>query len=396
MKKRYKIIKFINEHKNWRQILTSEPYNLKVKEDDNYILLKYNQLFSDLTNPLVQEARGIIIKKEKGKYKPVCLPFTKFFALRDPNAKNAIYKLCHQKKWLLEQKIDGSLIKLWYDNNKWHVSTNGSIDAYKAEITLKVNDINTYGQMFDLASKNKIDYTLLDKNFTYMFELVGLENKVVVPYEKEDIYYLGKRNNYSFIETSYYEDDCRGVEGCKRPQCSIIEVKSPKKDLNYIQNMTDNLTKDDENFEGFVVSDINLKSRIKVKSKEYMELFAIKGNGVFTNKKILLLILDSKDDDVISSFPEFKNQFDSVRRALCIWLEKVKKDLKYLDCHTWENQRDFAEWAKNTTCSSIIFAAKKTGNHWQDGWLENQVKNIRLENLLKNIGMEDNNDIREV
>ena len=396
MKKRYKIIKFINEHKNWRQILTSEPYNLKVKEDDNYILLKYNQLFSDLTNPLVQEARGIIIKKEKGKYRPVCLPFTKFFALRDPNAKNAIYKLCHQKKWLLEQKIDGSLIKLWYDNNKWHVSTNGSIDAYKAEITLKVNDINTYGQMFDLASKNKIDYTLLDKNFTYMFELVGLENKVVVPYEKEDIYYLGKRNNYSFIETSYYEDDCKGVEKCKRPQCSIIEVKSPKKDLNYIQNMADNLTKDDENFEGFVVSDINLKSRIKVKSKEYMELFAIKGNGVFTNKKILLLILDSKDDDVISSFPEFKNQFDSVRRALCIWLEKVKKDLKYLDCHTWENQRDFAEWAKNTTCSSIIFAAKKTGNHWQDGWLENQVNNIRLENLLKNIGMEDNNDIREV
>ena len=38
------------------------------------------------------------------------------------------------KVQLYKKKIDGSLIKLWYDNNDWHISTNGTINAYEAEV----------------------------------------------------------------------------------------------------------------------------------------------------------------------------------------------------------------------------------------------------------------------
>ena len=195
MKKRlkFKILRFINSNHNWRAILSAPPYNLMFRDFDGYTLIKYNQLFSDFKEPMVREARGIIIQKKGHKYRLVRIAFTKFFCVGDPNAKRDLYKLAHRKQWFIEEKIDGSLITLAWWDNKWHISTSGSIDAYKAPLSFSNGDIQNFGRLFEYASKDKIDYDRLDKRYTYMFELVGLENKVIVPYEKEDIYYLGRR-----------------------------------------------------------------------------------------------------------------------------------------------------------------------------------------------------------
>ena len=357
-KLKLKILRFINSNHNWRAILSAPPYNLMFRDFDGYTLIKYNQLFSDFKEPMVREARGFIIKKEGYKYVPVCVPFTKFFCVGDPNAQDALYKLAHRDEWYVEEKIDGSLIKLWWDNDEWHISTSGTTDAGKAAVQFEMNDIANYKQLFMYASKDKIDYDRLDKRYTYMFELIGLENKVIVPYEKEDVYYLGRRDNYTLLEMPYFDDDCAGVEKCKRPKCRIVKVnKNPKKVMKELQKEVNSFTKEHEHFEGYVISDKSLKTRVKMKSTQYMELFFQKGNGIFSPRKILLMILDQKDDDVLSSFPEYRPKFDMVRRALCIWLENVKNDLKYMDAHTWEDKKSFAEWAKTTTNASIIFAA---------------------------------------
>ena len=58
-----KIMKLINSNKNWRDILSKPPYNLSIKDDGRYTIIKYNQLFSDFKEPIVREARGLIIKK---------------------------------------------------------------------------------------------------------------------------------------------------------------------------------------------------------------------------------------------------------------------------------------------------------------------------------------------
>ena len=389
---KFKILRFINSNPKWRAILTAPPYNLMLRDFDCYTLIKYNQLFSSFKKDMVKEARGFIIKKVGHKYIPVCVPFTKFFCVGDPNAKNDLYKLYHRKQWHVEEKIDGSLIKLWYDDDRWHISTSGTIHAKNAPVQFEMKDITNYEELFLYASKGKIDWDRLDKRYTYLFELVGLENKVIVPYEVEDVYYLGRRNNYTFYEVPYMKDDCIGVEKCKRPKYKVIDVvDNPKKMMKQLQQEVDNLTKEDEHFEGYVVSDESLKTRVKMKSSKYMELFFQKGNGIFTPRKILLMILDQKDDDVISSFPEYKPQFDTIRRALCEWLENVKSDLRYMDNTTWETKKDFAEWAKQTTNSMITFAAYNQ-DYWADGWLEDKVRSIQIDNLVKYIGIEERKD----
>lgn len=72
-----KLVKFIKEHNNWEEILTNEPYCLKISRDDGFILFKYDQINSDFSLDIVKEARGIILREDTLEI--VCFPFTKFF-----------------------------------------------------------------------------------------------------------------------------------------------------------------------------------------------------------------------------------------------------------------------------------------------------------------------------
>ena len=384
--RRYKTYYFVaistnDSHKIWENIKTFIPDSMQYK-----LPLEYQGYFENIIDDeeLSYELNSCVITKIEQKCNPVkmnggCKKFD--LQIEDNSNYFADGILVHN-----------SLIKLWYDDDKWHISTSGTIQAKDAPIQFEMKNITNYEELFLYASKDKIDWDRLDKHYTYLFELVGLENKVIVPYEVEDIYYLGRRNNYTFYEVPYMKDDCVGVEKCKRPKYKVIDVEdNPKKMMEQLQQEVDNLTKDDEHFEGYVVSDRGLKTRVKMKSSKYMELFFQKGNGIFTPRKILLMILDQKDDDVISSFPEYKPQFDTVRRALCEWLENVKSDLRYMDNTTWETKKDFAEWAKQTTNSAITFAAYNQ-DYWREGWLEDKVRSIQIDNLVKYIGIEERKD----
>ena len=384
---KFKILRFINSNPNWRTILSSSPYNLIIKDLGDCTLIKYNQLFSDFKEPMVREARGIIVQKKGRKYRLVRIAFTKFFCVGDPNAKRDLYKLAHRKQWFVEEKIDGSLITLAWWDNKWHVSTSGNIDAYKAPLSFANGDIQNFGKLFEYASKGKIDYKQLNKRFTYIFELVGLENKVVVPYEVEDIYYLGRRNNNTLLEVPYFKDNCAGVEDCKRPKCRVIDIsKNPKKIIKELQREVNSFTKDQEHFEGYVISDSSLKTRVKMKSSKYLELSLQKGDGVFSARKILLMIKDHKDDDVLSSFPEYKPQFDDIRNKLSNWMIELKNDIDEMKSLKFESRKDLAMWAKEKKFSSILFAAYNTENPDMD-WIEKEVYKIKIDNLLMYIGV---------
>ena len=101
------------------------------------------------------------------------------------------------------------------------------------------------------------------------------------------------------------------------------------------------------------------------------------------------MILDQKDDDVLSSFPEYRPQFDYVRRAFCVWLEAVKNDLRYMDARNWDDRKKFAEWAKGTKCPSIVFSAFNNEERFDGDWLEKQVRRIQISNLAIQIGIEE-------
>lgn len=79
--------------------LRKPPYSLIIKEEGDLVLFKYTQGVSDGFNPIVREARGIILSREN--WDIVCHPFHRFFNFNQPEA-DALRGNLH-----IYEKVDG-------------------------------------------------------------------------------------------------------------------------------------------------------------------------------------------------------------------------------------------------------------------------------------------------
>ena len=250
--------KFISENKDWKEILSNEPYNLKISFYGEYVLVKYDMRTADFSSPIVREARGIIFRVGQWEY-PVCHPFNKFFNYGETFSDDVDWNSA-----VVSEKIDGSLMKLWFDDDRWHLSTNGSIDAYKT--TFDDRD-NTFGELFETALLyNGITLTELtkdlDRNYTYMFELVSPLSRIVIPYETTDIYYLGCRNKWTDKEYPFFTTECV----VHIPKCIKTPTVYKMNTLSQVLAASEELPWDEE---GYVVCD-KLCNRVKIKSPKYI------------------------------------------------------------------------------------------------------------------------------
>lgn len=320
-----KLLDFINTHDNWDDLLIAAPYKLTIKYKGAYVLFMYNQLESDMTLPEVLEARGSIFTWNEAaqKYECVCRPFDKFFNYGEVGASEIDWKSAY-----IMEKVDGSLIKLWYHKGGWHISTNGSIDAFDAKIADGKIYPFDFGLLFIGAfTRNggggKIPEFLerLDKRFTYMFELVSPETQLIVKYDEPAIYYLGKR----CTET--------GVESGNRLETNIMRqygIKTPKvyplRTLEDCVAAVENFSKQEE---GFVVND-KYYNRVKIKSPAYLEAHRIHNNGLLTPRRIVNAIKFEVIDDIHAY------AIDSDKRKI----EEVVDTLLNV-CYRWE--WDFAK-----------------------------------------------------
>lgn len=129
--------KFLMEHKDdWEEILDREPYCLKWNKWKGFVSFKYNQIRSDFSNPIVREARGAVFVEDT--WECVSRAFDKFFNYAEPNASIIDWVTAR-----VMEKVDGSLMRIFYCEGEWYLITNSGIDAY----TAPTGDINypTFG-----------------------------------------------------------------------------------------------------------------------------------------------------------------------------------------------------------------------------------------------------------
>lgn len=332
------LLKYIKENPNWENELQEKPYCISIKRKDNYIIFNYNQIDSDLSNQIVKECRGIIL--EDKTYRVICFPFTKFFNIQEGNA-----AIINWDTARVQSKIDGSIIKLWFDK-EWRVSTNGVIDARNTDLYTIIDErYQTYYDLFmEAVSKNELNFNKLNKNYTYIFELISPFNRIVIPYKEIDIFHTGTRDNLTYQELNV-----------------DIGIQKPKEyDLNSPEDviaMAENLPFDDE---GYVVVDNNW-NRVKVKSPAYVAVHHLKNNGIVSKSRIVTLIRNNEKDEFLSYFPEYKEYFDDLDEKIITfikdmdWCIETAKEDKSLD-----NRKRFAEFAKTTRCPALMF-------NWLDG-----------------------------
>ena len=346
--KELKLLKFIKEHDNWEELLTNDPYNLKISRDNGYIMFKYNQLCSDFSIPEVKEARGIIFRESD--WKCVCHAFDKFMNAEELNSD------LDKIDWStasVQQKVDGSIMKVWFDNG-WNISTNGVIDAFKAPLECDNKDIDSYGKLFlyclySMGIDEHDFFGRLDKKGTFIFEMVSPYNRVVINYTEPKIYFLGIRDNEKNQEFMIDRWNEHGVDGVIEAIEEILPIpqRYSLSSYNDVVKAAEALNLDDSNItdEGFVVCDGNF-NRVKIKSFVYVKAHRLGNGGVVSNLKLIDLILQGEEDEFLTYVPTCTERVNKLKTNMKLFKLRMEMLVHELQPETFNTRKEYAEKVK--------------------------------------------------
>ncbi len=341
------LLPFINVHPDWREILAQQPYCISIKDIGQYTIFSYSQSDSNFNDPIVRECRGCIIRDAGSESMiPVCVPFYKFG--------NYGESYCPEIDWStarVQEKVDGSLIKVWHDENEWHVSTSGTIDAFSAPV-FTVEGL-TFGDLFmEAAKRARLNIVTLDPNMTHMFELTSHYNRIVVPHTEPTIWHIGTRNNRTFEEV---EIDI----GIRKPRqysfARLEDCVAAARSLPFSD-------------EGYVVVDAAW-NRVKIKSPAYVAAFFLKNNGVITVPRIIDMIRTGELPEFLTYYPEFSDEISKVTEALSRIAELLSNRITELSRQNFETQKDFALAVKDSPFAPFFFQWRKSPELTPQQWL---------------------------
>jgi len=165
---------------------------------------------------ILKQSRGVVFHGDKLVMKG--FPFTYEYTI-DNNLKNIqddilpIFDQCS-----FYDSYEGSLIRMFYFNNKWYLSTNKKLDAFRSKWASK----ESFGSFFKIALESEIENNdrlrnalkdtqdvissfqdILDKDKQYMFLLLNNnENRIVSQQpERPTLFHVGTFVNFNLVMT---------------------------------------------------------------------------------------------------------------------------------------------------------------------------------------------------
>jgi len=191
-------------------------------------------------------ARGLVLCPEMKRI--VALPFTKFFNYGE----NEISTNLPDEECEILQKVDGSLGIIFYWKGKWILTTKSCFDSEQAIEGQKI-----LNKKWNLDSEKYGYHQYVDKNYTYLVEIVYPGNKNVIDYKNiRELFYLNSYNRISFEELYQPTHGLSFLSKLDYKKYNIKEFVKIAKNIPKTQ-------------EGFVV---HYKSglRVKIKGDEYL------------------------------------------------------------------------------------------------------------------------------
>lgn len=332
-----KVIEYIKL--NGLESLNKEFGIIVKKYDEGLIVLNYNQIESP-KNEITNECRGLIIDKE---FNVVSRSFDRFFnygenfATFNPNTAVAY------------EKVDGSLIKIYNWQGNWHVSTRGTAFAESGVNGWDITFKDMVFKALEVGSEEEFQDKCedwLDCSRTYIFEVTGVENRVVTRYKGYTLWFLASRNNLSGRYYSHESTNIMGAFGAK-------ELRTFK--FNSIESCLETAKHLPDLQEGYVMYEGGVPI-CKVKSPAYVAVHHIRSNISSPSNYAKLVLLGEKEE-YLSYFPEESDKLNGHEKA---W-NNIKQEIldnysKYCDI---KEQKEFAIQVKDLKNSWVYFEAKK-------------------------------------
>lgn len=217
--------------------------NIKARvhpHDPEVVLYNYTQKaqYDGSWTPAICASRGLILRGTQH----IARPFKKFFNVSEHVGHGDM--IPEHTRWELYDKVDGSLGVVYRLGDKWEIATRGSFTSPQSVVAA--------GMLADLET------SVLDPAWTYMFEIVYPENRIVVDYgERKELVLLGATRTESGAEMEY--DQLVSVAGLLgtsvviRIACGIECHKSWSDLQKFIADRYEGTTRTGSEAEGFVV-----------------------------------------------------------------------------------------------------------------------------------------------
>jgi hypothetical protein len=314
--------------------------------DERLAYLSYG-IAAPFSEQIPRDCRSLVL--ERGSWNVVAYTFPKFFNEQEGHSEKLDYS-----KAKFYEKLDGSLITAFFYDNKWYFSTRKKLlaDGGMNETTM------TFSDLIDMAIKGGYNETReqfckrLHPDFTYAFELVAPENRILVRYADRDLRLLACRDITVMAELDIYKSKahlggfnlCPIMEGMTREGLDALFA-----------------TKKSIELEGAVAVDSEFR-RVKIKSPAYIADFKCAFAGrTLSTRKAAKLVLEGVSDDIRSIMSdENLNILDSAREAI----QKISSMLS----SEWErvkgfegSQKDFYLAVKDGICPDAILVRKRKG-----------------------------------
>lgn len=289
--------------------------------------------FENLWDEITLMCRGLVIDNN-GKI--VARPFKKFFNIDEG-------KHTPTENFEVYEKLDGSLGILFNYDGEWVFATRGS---FTSDQSLKG---------FEML-KN-YEYGNLHKDYTYLFEIIYNDNRIVVDYSFEDVILLGMIHTESGYEVDIFPgnfSDLRFKHMITNLGLRVVKKFDGINDYTLLKDTIGN------NEEGYIVKFDN-GDRMKIKGVEYLRLHKIMTNlsttSVWESLKndddIYELLRDVPDEfyEKINDYiVELKNQFKSIQTLYFSYFLDITNKVVSTD------RKLFAEFAKKYEHPSLLFS----------------------------------------
>ena len=210
---------------------------------------QYEGKWDDIT----LKTRGLVLDNEGNV---VAKSFDKFFNYEELVGSKFKPSQIPNEPFEVFEKLDGSLGILFNYNEEWILATKGSFSSDQAIRGMEI--------------LKKYRYERLVKGFTYLFEIIYPENRIVCDYDFEDLILLSVIDNKDGYELQIHDDKAH-LEGIKIINLynnlgfKLVKKYDGVEDYNTLKNIIDS------NSEGFVVR-FSSGFRMKVKGEEYVRL----------------------------------------------------------------------------------------------------------------------------
>ena len=291
---------------------------IKCMDTDDFLEV-WNYAECDNTSPLEMKTQRGVIKDKEGNIVASSFGYTDEYNETEIQEVEERMGGSVLDDWVFHYSVEGTLLRMYYSNHRWYLSTHKKLDAFKSRWSCR----QTFGELFAsglediLERKSAFEWlqeNLPKENVYFFLVRANAQNRVVCQThhvkKTETVFFLGH-----YTEGSPFVFHVKG-----QSEISVLNMMEGPTPLQFqtVQELCDRVKATDPfQYQGVIAFKKNSFETFKVVSSEYQMYYKVRGNN--PNLRFRYLELRNDPDQLkllYVLYPKYALLFEDYERTL--------------------------------------------------------------------------------